>query len=376
MALESNPAQGFFGQPAPGASARGTACQESSDRNHGCPEMSSLSCKSPAMDMPDEVRLQDSPCPLGCINDDEFVLEGRDRLHGLQGIFHVVRCTGCGLMRTNPRPTPETMAYYYPEDYGPYKGTQVRTAPSGQPDKANGPLRTWAKRFVDFRSHAIPHLQPGRMLEIGCASGAFMHRMARLDWDVHGIEFSATAAARARDLGYPVFAGSVEDAAETGELNDLIVGWMVLEHLHEPVAALRKLRRMATPHAWLVLSVPDAGSFEFRMFGNAWYALQLPNHLYHFTPTTLTRMLKAAGLAVHRIFHQRVTNLPGSVALAWEERHPESSWARRLRSWALNTPLSANLALFPLEWLLASFGRSGRMTVWARPMNDQHKESP
>src|SRR3546814_19345766 len=59
---------------------------------------------------------------------------------------------------------------------------------------------------------------------------------------------------------------------------DLIVGWMVLEHLHQPLAVLRKLRRWIQPDGWLVLSVPDAGSLEFRVFGDRWYALQLPTH--------------------------------------------------------------------------------------------------
>ncbi|MEJ7712387.1 MAG: hypothetical protein WKF84_21660 [Pyrinomonadaceae bacterium] len=62
---------------------------------------------------------------MGCAPDDEPLFGGRDRLHDLPGIFQVVKCRVCGLMRTNPRPTPEAIGFYYPENYGPYQSTRV-----------------------------------------------------------------------------------------------------------------------------------------------------------------------------------------------------------------------------------------------------------
>src|SRR3546814_20558991 len=56
---------------------------------------------------------------------------------------------------------------------------------------------------------------------------------------------------------------------------DVVVGWMVLEHLHEPLAALKKLRRWVRQDGWLVLSVPDAGGLELKLFRDRWYALHL-----------------------------------------------------------------------------------------------------
>src|SRR5262245_4707604 len=71
-----------------------------------------------------KVVLELSPCPLGCPPGEEPVVQGHDRLHNLPGLFHVVRCNSCGLMRTDPRPTSESIGYYYPEDYGPYLSTR------------------------------------------------------------------------------------------------------------------------------------------------------------------------------------------------------------------------------------------------------------
>ena len=207
--------------------------------------------------VPSSVQLESVVCPLGCGSQDEIVLRGHDLLQGLPGEFTVVRCRACGLQRTSPRPTPETIGLYYPDDYGPYKGTRVVNV-----DDNNRGLKAHlvelGKRIFDTKALALPRLQPGRMLEIGCASGSYLHQMAQRGWQVEGIEFSPTAAQSARALGYVVDSGALETITKPADSYDLIVGWMVLEHLHQPVESLRKLAGWARRDAMLVVSVPNA----------------------------------------------------------------------------------------------------------------------
>jgi SAM-dependent methyltransferase len=178
------------------------------------------------------------------------VLVGRDRLHDLPGKFRVVKCCTCGLTRTDPRPTQETIGFYYPEDYGPYQGTRVDP---GEGTKVRRPL--WRRfvarlieRTVEFNYDHLPPLRPGRMLEIGCASGAFLHRMAEKVGRSRDRALRKAANA-ARSLGYRVYTGALETAPDPEEPYDLVVGWMVLEHLHDPVLALQKLRSWTRPGA-------------------------------------------------------------------------------------------------------------------------------
>ncbi len=310
------------------------------------------------------VDLESKPCPLGCLPEDHFVLTGRDRLHNLPGEFTIVKCHRCGLMRTNPRPTPEAMGFYYPDDYGPYQGTRVDLP--AQTGKMLLKAKRLAKRIFEFNTFRMPNLPSGRMLEIGCASGAFMHRMAALGWEVEGLEFSTKAAERARSLGYPVCTATIEDAPDPTNTFDLIVGWMVLEHLHAPILALQKLRRWTKKGGWLVLSIPNNGSLEFRIFKAAWYALHLPNHLYHYTPKSLEKVLDAGGWQLEQIHHQRVmSNLSGSLGY-FIEGWPGCS---RLSRFLIVFPEKAGVLhclLFPIAYLLALLGQTGRMTVWAR----------
>lgn len=308
------------------------------------------------------VILESISCPLCGSGNDKVVLTGYDRLHGVPGEFKVVECDGCRLMRTNPRPTAATMGVYYPADYGPYLGTQVVVAqPSNRFVKA---IKRTVRRVFNDNSQKLPPMVPTTMLEIGCASGAFLHEMASKGWQVEGIEFSEGPAQAARALGYKVQSGALEEASAPQRPVDLVVGWMVLEHLHDPIACLLKLREWTNPGARLVVSVPNAGSLEFRIFRDRWYALQVPTHVNHFSVHTLGKVLEAGGWSVESVHHQRsIANLLLSTAYLVREK----GWPR-LAAWIEAVTWRRGIwyyVTFPAIWLLALLGQTGRMTVWA-----------
>jgi 2-polyprenyl-3-methyl-5-hydroxy-6-metoxy-1,4-benzoquinol methylase len=318
-------------------------------------------------EIPPEVELEDEPCPLGCPRIDEVVLDGHDRCHDLPGEFIVVRCAACGLMRTNPRPTAETIGFYYPSDYGPYKSTRVNSGTSAErPAHRFSRFRLGLSRAIGFNTMPVPPLQPGKMLEVGCACGSFMFKMARKGWDVAGIEFSHDAAA-ARAAGLAVHEGALESIRELdADSLDLVVGWMVLEHLHQPVAALQSLRAWSKPDGWLVMSLPNAGAWEFKLFGNAWYPMHLPNHLFHYTADSVRKILDAGGWSLHSVHYQRtLKDLPRTVGFALDDaqRLPRTS------KWLVQLSNSHRwkFAGYPLGAFLAAVGQSSRMTIWAQP---------
>lgn len=95
----------------------------------------------------DSIKLEQVYCPLGCQKRDKTVLTGRDLLHDLPGEFNVVKCLDCGLMRTNSRSTPETMGFYYPNDYGPFLGTRFKPVVSQSTTILKKWLRLLAQRI-------------------------------------------------------------------------------------------------------------------------------------------------------------------------------------------------------------------------------------
>ncbi|NJB68940.1 2-polyprenyl-3-methyl-5-hydroxy-6-metoxy-1,4-benzoquinol methylase [Desulfobaculum xiamenense] len=305
----------------------------------------------------------EAPCPLGCTSGDTVLLTGRDRSHGMPDTFRVLRCNTCGVARTSPRPTPEAMPLFYPDDYSPYEGTRMDDTAIA---RKMAPWRRALRSVFRFDTQAVPPCQPGRLLDVGCASGAYIQFMAAQGWDVAGIEPSPSASAHARSQGLNVHTGTPQDAPAPDTPYDLVTAWMVVEHLFDPVGTLRLLHGWTRPGGWLAISVPDISALEFKIFGETWYPLQDPTHLLHFTPESIARLLAAAGWTTTRVIHQRtLANLLGSMGNALLDT-PRTSALGRLLLRRTETPGILNHALYPLAALAAACGQTGRMTVWAR----------
>jgi predicted SAM-dependent methyltransferase len=145
---------------------------------------------------------------------------------------------------------------------------------------------------------------------------------------------------------------------------------MVVEHLHDPLGSLQKLLRWTRPGGWIAISVPNGAALEFRWFRNAWYALQLPTHLFHYTPPTLGRLLMTTGWQVQRVMHQRIlTNLVNSSAYRLLDHHRIGAALALLRFGEYDY---SSYLLYPFAVALSAIGQTGRMTVWAQRPLEQH----
>lgn len=285
----------------------------------------------------------------------------RDRLHRLPGEFWVVRCTTCGLVRTTPRLSGAALAAYYPDDYGPH-----REATDEQPvPPARSGLRGWLKdRFGSRRIWWTPDLPPGsRVLELGSGAGHFVRLALARGWEVHAVEPAGGPAERlARQARVHVYRGPAEAVRVAPRSFDAAFAWMVIEHLENPHAVLETIAEALRPGGYFVFSVPNAGSWEFTAFRSRWYGLDVPRHLWHFTPGTLARLLGASGFRVERVFHQKVLrNVTGSLEYLALDRPGLAGVAR-----ALERALTPPRVSFALGAALAAVRQGGRITVVAR----------
>jgi SAM-dependent methyltransferase len=136
----------------------------------------------------------------------------------------------------------------------------------------------------------------GSVLELGCGPGLMLAAFHRRGWRVLGIERNEEVAETARRaLGVEIVATPVE-ALSADVRFDLIIMFQVLEHIADPVALLRECARRLAPGGHLIIDVPNFASWQARFAGPKWLHLDLPRHLSHFTPKTLSATLERAGL--------------------------------------------------------------------------------
>src|SRR5215467_2178695 len=137
---------------------------------------------------------------------------------------------------------------------------------------------------------------PGRLLDVGCATGVFVAMAAESGWTVTGVETSTWALGRAsqRCRQATFIQGSVEDLEFPEASFDVVTMWNVLEHVSSPTEILARLRPWLAPEGRLFLSLPNAGSTTARLMGRRWVLL-LREHLWYFEPATLSRVLRQSG---------------------------------------------------------------------------------
>ena len=82
---------------------------------------------------------------------------------------------------------------------------------------------------------------------------------------------------------------------------DAITLWHVLEHVHALNETLAQLVSLLKPDGVLLLAVPNVESLDAQHYRENWAAYDVPRHLYHFAPDTMTRLLKKHGLALRQM---------------------------------------------------------------------------
>ncbi|MET0153176.1 MAG: class I SAM-dependent methyltransferase [Candidatus Binatia bacterium] len=133
-----------------------------------------------------------------------------------------------------------------------------------------------------------------RVLDYGAGEGHLVRAFRSLGLVADGVEPSVAGRDQAR-LRYGLELGSALPPAGV-ELYDLMILQHVLEHVTDPVAVLRDLSRRLDPLGSMLIEVPNASSFEMLRPSRRRVILDLPVHLYHFTPRTLRAVLGAAAL--------------------------------------------------------------------------------
>jgi SAM-dependent methyltransferase len=204
--------------------------------------------------------------------------------------YTIAKCQVCGLLQVRPMPQDAVLsAHYAADEYFRGDGSQ------GYDDyaavrKALTPL--FSRRMAAIAAHLGDH---GRLLDFGCAAGYFLDTAEAAGWQADGVEVSPAMAARAAARPGRLVVDSA--AALPDRPYDAIALWEVVEHLTDPLGALRDLRGRLRAGGMIALSTPNTGNWQAVRNPCAWEGFRPPSHLTFLTRETLRRLLETAGFA-------------------------------------------------------------------------------
>lgn len=195
-----------------------------------------------------------------------------------------VKCSSCGLIYMNPRPT------------GGFEQVSAATV-EGLTEKGYRESRAWYYRrilreFDDFR-------KTGRLLEVGCASGGFLKAAKEAGWEAVGVEIAEELASIGRDRGLDIRTCDICDTSLPDDSFDVAVLNMVIEHVTSPRDVMAKLRALLGTGGALWLHTPNYASTTIKLAPDGYNYPAA--HLCCFTPKTLSRLCTDAGFSVRYV---------------------------------------------------------------------------
>jgi SAM-dependent methyltransferase len=200
-------------------------------------------------------------------------------------------CHGCGHRFAEYAASPDHVARVYGDDYFTAGG-------AGYPGYlAHGRLLhrsgQWYARLLSR------YTSPGSVLDVGCAAGFWLRGLADAGWRASGIEPNAAMAARARtDPRLAVTTGTLEQLADGGERFDLVSLIQVVAHLVDVKRSFELAAGLVRPGGLLLVETWNRESLTARVLGRHWHEYSPPSVLHWFTPASLERLGRSAGLAV------------------------------------------------------------------------------
>lgn len=224
---------------------------------------------------------------------------GFERFLALEEPFSILRCGSCGLRWLSPRPTAdEYMRIYGYERY--FDGAEaVEHYPSLAAERY-----PYFLRRLEFIESLFSPQRPLRILDVGAATGEFVHAAMTRRHDAVGLEISEGAIKQAaQNYGVQLLDERL-GAHAPEEPYDVIHMNHVLEHMPDPLEVGRAAASLLRPGGIWAVEVPQ--QFENDLdrlrrlsgFFKPKFNLYSLHHTYFFHPEQLLRLVQESGFNV------------------------------------------------------------------------------
>jgi len=188
--------------------------------------------------------------------------------------WDLVRCQYCGLVSTDPMPEDQVLALKYADNYW------------AAADDASAAM-VYKLRMKGFARRLRRMVQTGdRALDVGAGTGLWVNVLRSSGFDAFGVDPYAVEIP-----GGFVFRCFLQEAPFSKKSFDLITYMHVLEHMKDPVGAIRVADRFLKPGGLLAIEVPNIDSLGFKLFKDRWFPLDdIPSHISPISATSAGRV--------------------------------------------------------------------------------------
>lgn len=204
--------------------------------------------------------------------------------------INLLQCQQCKIIFIDKIPSDEIIRNYYQDEFYDKKKSERF--------KKLFEITLGMLRYI--RVSAIQRFckRPGKMVDVGFSRGVTMRILKSKGWQTFGTQVSLSSYEHAKKNGLNVFLGDVASAEISSHSIDLVTFWHVLEHLKYPDQYLKGTNRILKNNGRLIIEIPNIGSPIAKLFKEKWFALDLPRHIYHFSPYSLDFILRKNGFLV------------------------------------------------------------------------------
>lgn len=211
-------------------------------------------------------------------------------LWGEVGAYSILTCE-CGLGVTYPFPTLEELSTSNSEIYQVEQRIRIYLSQS----------TVFESRYRQYVNNIKSYRQGGRLLDVGCNIGLFLKVAREEGFEVTGVELNQGCAEYGKNhFGLNIHSEYLEIVNFPAENFDVVTLFDVLEHVPDLHGFLREVGRVLKPGGLIVVQSPNLDSLMAEITGSQWNWLTPPDHLFHFTPDSLKKLLYVSGFVVRR----------------------------------------------------------------------------
>ena len=140
----------------------------------------------------------------------------------------------------------------------------------------------------------FPKQSYNRILDVGCAYTYFSDVAKEIlnPKEIFCLDLTKEAEEATQKKGYNFIKGFIEDINIKKQHFDLIFIGDCFEHVRDPIQVTKKLSEILAPNGIIVITTVDFDSLFARFFGSDWRLLSPPEHLYYWTPNSLTQLFQ------------------------------------------------------------------------------------